>query len=232
MIFFLLRKCLRLCLCLFSEFRPSLFYPQTTPLAHPNPFILCHILFPCHPQGTPPSSYGTPPSPVPAGWQRHLDRSVESGMPMFNSPSTSPTVLPECSGQGLSQERFSLMDEINMKLVSLFLSVPLFCLSPWVCLVVVSDCSNGNVVSSPFKIQNYFTWWNVAVSVFWHTSLFTPFYSALVSVSVFMTLSTVFHSINSPNNSPFSHFVLPVLALPYWSFQLYISSGKSPSALI
>ena len=48
-------------------------------------------------------------------------------------------------------------------------------------------------------------------------SLPTPFCSVLVSISVFMTLSTVFHSINSPDNSPFSHFVLVVLALPYWS---------------
>ena len=55
-------------------------------------------------------------------------------------------------------------------------------------------------------------------------SLLTPFYSALVSVSVFMELSTVFHSINSPNNSSLSHSVLPVFILPYWSFQLYISS--------
>ena len=54
-------------------------------------------------------------------------------------------------------------------------------------------------------------------------SLPTPFHSVLVSVSVFMALSTVFHSINSPDNSPLSHSVLPVLFLPYWSFQLYIS---------
>ena len=58
------------------------------------------------------------------------------------------------------------------------------------------------------------------------------FYSILVSVSVFMALSTVFLSINSPDNSPLSHSVLPVLFLPYWSFQLYISLWKSPSALI
>ena len=38
----------------------------------------------------------------------------------------------------------------------------------------------------------------------------------------YMTLSTVFHSINSPDNSPLSHSVLPVLFLPYWSFQLYL----------
>ena len=51
----------------------------------------------------------------------------------------------------------------------------------------------------------------------------TPVYSVLVSVSVFMALSTVFHSINSPDNSPLSHSVLPVLFVPYLSFQLYIS---------
>ena len=61
----------------------------------------------------------------------------------------------------------------------------------------------------------------------------TPFYFVLVSVSVFMALSTVFHSINSSDNSPLSHSVLPVFfLLPCWSFQLYISLGKSPSALI
>ena len=63
-------------------------------------------------------------------------------------------------------------------------------------------------------------------------SLPTPFYSVLVSVSVFMALSTLFHSINSPDNSLLSHSVLLVLILPYWSFQLYISLQKSPSALM
>ena len=54
-------------------------------------------------------------------------------------------------------------------------------------------------------------------------SLPTPFYSVLVTVYVFMALSTVFHSINSPDNSPFSHFVLPVLSLPYRSSELCVS---------
>ena len=54
-------------------------------------------------------------------------------------------------------------------------------------------------------------------------SLPTPFYSVLVTVSVFTALSTVFHSINSPDDSSPSHSVLPVSFLPYWSFQLYIS---------
>ena len=55
-------------------------------------------------------------------------------------------------------------------------------------------------------------------------SLPTPFYSVLVSISVFMALSTVFYSINFLDNSPLSHSVLPVFFLPYRSFQLYISS--------
>ena len=42
-------------------------------------------------------------------------------------------------------------------------------------------------------------------------SLSIPFCSLLVSVSVFIALSTVFHSINSPDNSSLSHSVLPVL---------------------
>ena len=49
-------------------------------------------------------------------------------------------------------------------------------------------------------------------------SLPTAFYSVLVSVSVFMTLSTVLHSMNSPDNSPLSQSVLP-----YRFFQLYNS---------
>ena len=70
---------------------------------------------------------------------------------------------------------------------------------------------------------------DVAVFVFDinQPSLLTPFYSVLVSISVFMALSTVFHSINSPDNSLLSHSVLPVLFLPYWSFQLYISLYES-----
>ena len=54
-------------------------------------------------------------------------------------------------------------------------------------------------------------------------SLPAPFYSVFVSISVFMALSAVSHSINSPDNSSLSHSVLPVLFLSHWSFQLYIS---------
>ena len=69
---------------------------------------------------------------------------------------------------------------------------------------------------------------DVAVYVFdiSQSSLPTPFYSELVSISVFVALSTVFHSINSPDIAPLSHSVLQVLFLLYWSFQLYISLPK------
>ena len=45
-------------------------------------------------------------------------------------------------------------------------------------------------------------------------SLPNSLHSVLVSVSVFMALSTVFHSINSRDKCPFSHSVLLVLNLP------------------
>ena len=68
----------------------------------------------------------------------------------------------------------------------------------------------------------------VMPSVYWHLTIMR---SSLCyhHYSVFLT---VFHSIKSPDNSPFSHSVLPVLSLPYWSFQLYFSLGRSPSAVI
>ena len=43
----------------------------------------------------------------------------------------------------------------------------------------------------------------------------------------FFALSTVFHSITSPDNSLLSLSVLPVLFFPDWSFQLHISFYKS-----
>ena len=62
------------------------------------------------------------------------------------------------------------------------------------------------------------------VAVHKSTSLPIPFYSVLVSAFVLMALSTVFHSMNSPDNSLLSHSGLLVLFLPYWSFQLYYIS--------
>ena len=43
-----------------------------------------------------------------------------------------------------------------------------------------------------------------------------------------MALTTVSHSINSSDNSPISYSVLPVLFLPFWSFQLCISLWSLP----
>ena len=58
------------------------------------------------------------------------------------------------------------------------------------------------------------------------------FYSVLVSNSVFTALSTVFYSINSPDNSPFSHPVLPFLGLHYWPFQLSMKVSLSPDIIL
>ena len=58
-------------------------------------------------------------------------------------------------------------------------------------------------------------------------SLPTPFNSVLTSVSVFMALSTVFHSTNSPNTFLLSHSALLVFILPYGSYQLYLSLCES-----
>ena len=53
-------------------------------------------------------------------------------------------------------------------------------------------------------------------------SLPTPFYSVLVSLSVFMALSTVLHSIILPTALRFLTLFFSSFFLPYWSFQLYI----------
>ena len=57
-------------------------------------------------------------------------------------------------------------------------------------------------------------------------SLPTPFYSVLASSSVFMALSSVFHSINYSDNSPLSHSVLLVLFCPIGPF-IYVSLYES-----
>ena len=61
-------------------------------------------------------------------------------------------------------------------------------------------------------------------------SLSTPVYSVLGSISVFMALSLVsivFHAMNSPDNSPLSHSVLPVCFCLIGHFN-YISLYESP----
>ena len=86
-------------------------------------------------------------------------------------------------------------------------------------------CSKHSLIPSPLFLSWPSRGGNVAVYVtdINQPSFATPFYFLLGSKSVFVALSTVFHSINSPDNSPLSHCVLPVLFLPYWPFQLYIS---------
>ena len=66
-------------------------------------------------------------------------------------------------------------------------------------------------------------------------SLPIPCYSVLVSVSVLTALSTVFHSINSPDNSPLSHSVLLVLFLPYLALStiyLFMKVSLSPDTIL
>ena len=43
----------------------------------------------------------------------------------------------------------------------------------------------------------------------------STFLYSVVSIYVFMAFSTIFHFINSPDNSPFSHSILTVLSLSY-----------------
>ena len=84
-----------------------------------------------------------------------------------------------------------------------------------------------------FSDTTVFIWISFVLYLYYYYPSNSFFYSALVSISVFMALSTVFlPSINSPDNLPLSYSVLPILILPYWSIQLYISLAKSPSALI
>ena len=67
------------------------------------------------------------------------------------------------------------------------------------------------------------------------SSLPTPSYSFLMSISVFMALSTVFHSINSPENSVFSlcsSGLISALSVPstiYLFMKVYFSPAIMPS---
>ena len=58
-------------------------------------------------------------------------------------------------------------------------------------------------------------------------------YSVLVTISDFMALSTVFYSINSLDNSPHSHTVLPVLLyLSTIKLYLFIKVSFSPDIIL
>ena len=60
------------------------------------------------------------------------------------------------------------------------------------------------------------------------------FYSVLVSVSVFMALSTVFHSINSPDNSPLSHYSSGLVSalLVLSTIHLFMKVSLSPDIIL
>ena len=84
--------------------------------------------------------------------------------------------------------------------------------------VLASSYSRGGDVTVSVKIIN-------------QPSLPSPF---LLFLCLFLSYGP-FNYISfqvSPENSPFSHSVLPVLSLPNWSFQLNVSLWKSSSALI
>ena len=67
------------------------------------------------------------------------------------------------------------------------------------------------------------------------TELAHSFYSVLVSAFVFMALSTVFHSINSPDISRLSHSVLLVLFLALLvlsTVYLFMKDSLSPEIIL
>ena len=103
---------------------------------------------------------------------------------------------------------------------------------PWISWLIISFTSwRFPSFASPHGLT--FTWWGCCGLCLWPkpTELAHSFYSVLVSVSVFMALSTVFHSINSPDNSPLSHSVLPGLIsafLVHSAIYLFMKAFFSP----
>ena len=71
-----------------------------------------------------------------------------------------------------------------------------------------------------------FTWWGCCSLCFWHkpTELAHLFlFCSCVCFCLYCPFNCISFN-NSPDNSPLSHSLLPVLFLPYWSFQQYIFS--------
>ena len=63
----------------------------------------------------------------------------------------------------------------------------------------------------------------------------TPFYFVFVSISVFLALSTVFHSVYSPDNSPFSHslfFGLISALLVLSNIYLFVKVSFNPDIIV
>ena len=89
------------------------------------------------------------------------------------------------------------------------------------------SCEFGSIPMSPRRCGGLYLWHEPTELA--HFLLFCACQFCLYGPfnSVLMALSTVFHAINSPDNSPLSYSVLPVSFLPNWSFVLYISSHES-----
>ena len=79
-----------------------------------------------------------------------------------------------------------------------------------------------------------FSWWGCYGLCLWHkpTELAHSFYSVLVTVSVFMALSTVFHSINYPDNSLLSYSVLVSALLVLSTVHLFMKVSVSPDIIL
>ena len=111
------------------------------------------------------------------------------------------------------------------KVFSFFIIPPLSCWSLWLLLLLIFFFFFFCFFFFFFFFcprRLTFSWWGCYCLSLRHKprELANSFYFVLVSVSIFMDLSTVFHSINSPYNSPLSHSVLLVVCLPHWAFQL------------
>ena len=92
----------------------------------------------------------------------------------------------------------------------------IFSFSVFVIIVIVIIIIIIIIIITPRPHGLPFSWWGCyGLCLTNQPSSPTPFYSVLVPIYVFMALSTVFHSINSPDKSPLSRSVLPVLFLPH-----------------
>ena len=122
--------------------------------------------------------------------------------------------------QDLAAQHYQLRKQVQAVQVYCLLSIVYCLLSP------PSSCMGPRGLT--------FTWWGCCGSCQGHTSTELA-YSFLICSCVYfclMTLLTVFHSINSADNSPLSHSVLPALILLRCSFQLYISYECLPKPFI
>ena len=123
---------------------------------------------------------------------------------------------------GWNARRFESNPIIQMKVSCCFFITAHVSRHQWKCAFTYSE-SFARIppifrsVASPRGLT--FMWWGFCGLCFWHepTELaHSFFYSVLVSISVFMVLSAVFHSVNSSDNSPLSHSVLRGYA---WAFE-------------